>query len=204
MKKELKTEKTKEKIRSAALEEFGKNGYEGATVNRICSDNHISKGLIYHNFENKDALYLHCVDYTIRSFVGYMSEHGVTDDLHQYISVRFRFFSENPYLSRIFFEAALQPPDHLADAIKPLRQELDEYNTNVYLAALKKMKLRPGVTEKEAIEYYNILQGTFNRYFGSPAYQGAPFSDIISEHEAKLGRILDFMLYGIAKEDENQ
>lgn len=202
MKKELKTERTKEKIRSAALEEFGEKGYDGATVNRICSEYGISKGLIYHNFANKDDLYLHCVDYTIHAFLSYLKDHAVIDDLHQYASLRYRFFSENPQFSRIFFEAVLQPPKHLSSSIQLLRRELEEYNLNVYQSALKKMKLRPGVTEQEAVEYYTILQGTFNQYFGGPAYQDTPIFEIISDHEEKLGRILDFMLYGIAKEEQ--
>ena len=58
MKKDLKTEITKEKILKAATEEFSLYGFDGATVNQICQKHGISKGLIYHNFENKEELYL--------------------------------------------------------------------------------------------------------------------------------------------------
>ena len=61
MKKEEKTRLTCEKIIQAAIAEFGTKSYEAASLNTICSDNHISKGLIYHNFKNKDELYLICV-----------------------------------------------------------------------------------------------------------------------------------------------
>jgi TetR/AcrR family transcriptional regulator len=57
MKKEMKTELTKEKILSAAMKEFGAKGYEGASLNHICETG-IAKGLLYHNYENKDALFL--------------------------------------------------------------------------------------------------------------------------------------------------
>ena len=60
MKKEEKTELTKKKILSAALQEFGSNGYRGASLNAICESG-TPKGLLYHNFKNKDALYLSCV-----------------------------------------------------------------------------------------------------------------------------------------------
>lgn len=36
MKKELKTELTKEKIILAAIDEFGRNGYYGSSLNSIC------------------------------------------------------------------------------------------------------------------------------------------------------------------------
>ena len=60
MKKEEKTELTKERILTAAMEEFGEKGYAAAALNNICAAG-IPKGLLYHNYENKDALYLACV-----------------------------------------------------------------------------------------------------------------------------------------------
>ena len=56
MKKEEKTRRTYEKIRNAAIVEFGTKSYENASLNTICSENNISKGLLYHNFKGKDDL----------------------------------------------------------------------------------------------------------------------------------------------------
>ena len=60
MKKEEKTEITKCKILAAAIQEFGANGYAAGSVNNICKTG-INKGLIYHNYKDKDELYLVCV-----------------------------------------------------------------------------------------------------------------------------------------------
>ena len=60
MKKEEKTELTKSKIFAAAIQEFGTNGYATGSVNNICKTG-INKGLVYHNFKDKDELYLECV-----------------------------------------------------------------------------------------------------------------------------------------------
>ena len=43
MKKEEKTELTRKRILAAAMKEFGENGYQGASLNRIC-DIGIPKG----------------------------------------------------------------------------------------------------------------------------------------------------------------
>ena len=51
MKKQEKTQKTKERILAAALEEFGSKSYDAASVNSICEAGQIPKGLIYHNFK---------------------------------------------------------------------------------------------------------------------------------------------------------
>ena len=61
MKKQEKTQKTKERILAAALQEFGTKSYDTASINSICEIGKISKGLIYHNFKGKDELYLLCV-----------------------------------------------------------------------------------------------------------------------------------------------
>lgn len=36
------------------MQEFGSKGYRGASLNTICEAG-IPKGLLYHNFKNKDA-----------------------------------------------------------------------------------------------------------------------------------------------------
>lgn len=60
MKRSEKTELTISKIMEAAMTEFGTNGYVGGSVNNICKSG-INKGLIYHNFKDKDELYLKCL-----------------------------------------------------------------------------------------------------------------------------------------------
>ena len=61
MKQQEKTQKTRERILAAALEEFGRKSYDAAAINSICEAGQIPKGLLYHNFKNKDQLYLACV-----------------------------------------------------------------------------------------------------------------------------------------------
>ncbi|MEF9941398.1 MAG: TetR/AcrR family transcriptional regulator, partial [Lachnospiraceae bacterium] len=61
MKREEKAQVSKERIMAAAMEEFGEKNYDLSSLNNICNDNAISKGLIYHYFGNKEELYLCCV-----------------------------------------------------------------------------------------------------------------------------------------------
>ncbi len=68
MKKAEKTELTVSKILGAALEEFGISGYASGTINNICKRG-INKGLIYHNFNDKDALYLECLEKSCQKLV---------------------------------------------------------------------------------------------------------------------------------------
>lgn len=202
MKKQEKTELTKEKILQAAMQEFGTNGYAGTGINIICSRHEISKGLLYHNFTGKDDLYLICVEKCFSEITAYLQEGLKQVNLQQYLELRFRYFTENPLCARVFFEALLQPPKELSDRIKEIKREFEQFNRRVYRTALSEMTLRPGVTGEEALEYYEVMQDMFNCYFSSPAYSGRSMQSVITEHESRLGKMLDFMLYGIAERSE--
>lgn len=202
MKKEEKTELTKEKIIAAAIEEFGTKGYDASSLNNICKNFKISKGLVYHNFENKDKLYLTCISKCFLEVTKYVESQNVESDLHRYMELRFVFFSKYPLYARLFFEAVLQPPIKLADEIKEIKKGFDELNKKIYHSALQTLTLRNGVTEKDALEYYELMLEMFNGYFSSSAYANTDFTMLISDHEQKLKKILNFMLYGIAKEVE--
>ena len=54
MRRELQTEQMRRRILDSALEVFGAEGYDGASMNAICTRAGISKGIIYHYFAGKD------------------------------------------------------------------------------------------------------------------------------------------------------
>ena len=203
MKKELKTELTKEKIITLAINEFGTKGYMGASLNTICSAG-ISKGLIYHNFKNKDALYLTCVSRCFQKLINYLKEQDIGASLQCYIDARHRFFSEQKQESKLFFEVILQPPQALAEQIREIRKEYDLFNEALYKKILETITLREGVSEIDAMQYFSVVQTVFNGYFSTPAFSGQSFPDIVGAHEENLQKVFEFMLYGIAKRRETQ
>lgn len=197
MKQEEKTELTKERILQAAIQEFGTNGYAASTLNAICGNHGISKGLLYYNFSGKDDLYLACVARCFSHVTEYLKDKDIQDNLEKYMRIRFQYFSQYPRYARIFFEAVLQPPAALSAQIRELKKDFDSFNRKIYQKALSKVTLREGVTEADAIEYYEIMQEMFNGYFSSPAYAGKDFQSLIIDHEEKLPKMLNLMLYGI-------
>ena len=201
MKKEEKTELTREKILNAAIIEFGTKGYEGASLNNICNDYGISKGLIYHNFKGKDEIYLHCVRRCFDAITEYFQKESTDSDMHQYMELRLRFFSQHPHYARIFFESVLQSPKHLKEEIRGFKRDFDELNMKIYRLAISKLTLRDGVTEQEALEYYSMVQNMYHGLFQYGAFDHEDFYALMDAHETKLAKILDLMLYGIAKEE---
>ena len=198
MKKEEKTELTKQKILTAAIEEFGKNGYKGASLNNICATG-IPKGLLYHNYKNKDAVYLACVGKCFDDLTNYLKASNIDGDLQKYMNTRLSFFMEHELEAHVFFEAVLQPPESLREQIQTLRQDFDRLNMELYQAILASIKLRQGISSEDAMTYFSMMQNVFNSYFSSPACYHMSFTDRMNAHEANLNKLLDLMLYGIAE-----
>lgn len=198
MKRTKRTELTISKIQEAALEEFGVNGYAGGTINNICKRG-INKGLIYHNFKDKDELYLVCLENSCKKLVSLIEESGCTSDQLQYMKLRMRFFTEYPNEAHIFFEAILQPQEKLQDRIKQILEPFEEINEKIYRSVVATITLRDGITEEDAINHFRLMQRMFNGYFSSSAYRSMTLDKQIKEHEMNLSKLLDFMLYGIAK-----
>lgn len=207
MKKEEKTRRTYEKILSAALVEFGTKSYDSASLNTICNENQIPKGLLYHNFKNKDELYLKCVSMCYEEMTAYMKEHdsrekNARERMNQMFRLRQTFFEEHPFYSNIFFNTVLQPPKHLREEIREIRKDFDAFHAECYREIVKELTLREGITADMVMECFTIFQEMFNGYFQSKSHEKKDFHSFIQDHEVNMSKLLDIMLYGIVKKTE--
>ena len=64
--------RSKEEIYQAALEEFGKADFEAVTMDSICLNHSISKGMMYHYYANKSELFLACAQEIFRELNDYL------------------------------------------------------------------------------------------------------------------------------------
>ena len=201
MKKSDKTELTVSKIMEAALNEFGKNGYAGGTINNICKTG-INKGLIYHNFRGKDDLYLTCLDLSCKKLIQHIRELEGTENLESYLAARMDIFARYPDEAHIFFEALLSPPFHLLEKIIPALSEFAALNEQMVSKTLDAIILRDTVAREDAVSYFRMMQTMLNGYFSSPAFGNTALKEKMELHERILPQLLDFMLYGIAKGED--
>lgn len=207
MKQKEKSKISKEKILNSALAEFGAKSYEGASINNICNENGISKGLIYHYFKDKEELYLTCVKTCFDKLTDFLKDveesnivpNKSTNSIKNYLDRREHFFNINPLYSNIFFQSIIQPPRHLREQIKELRKEFDVINIKCYKKIINNIALRDEITENEALEFFVIFQEMYNAYFQNIAFGNSDFNTLVEIHELKLSKLLDIILYGIAK-----
>lgn len=203
MKQVERTRLTYDKIVNGAIRQFGTKSYADASLNNICSESNISKGLIYHNFKGKDDLYLHCVAICFDRMTEFLKQKNYDQStsakvIRDLLLSRQEFFEANPYLEKIFYFTVLQPPVHLREEIKEIRKDYNEFCRNLYEELLENLQLRDNITVEMAIDYFVLFQEMFNGYFQRKSIEGRSFADVVREHEMNLAQVLDIMLYGIA------
>lgn len=198
MKKEEKTERTKSKIFDAAMKEFGTNGYAAGSLNNICKTG-INKGLIYHNFKNKDELYLECVAKSCEALIRYVIEHKAEDGFVAYMSARTKFFEEHELEAYIFLEARTNPPYQLKSRIQEIYSDFDQLNMRIFEKELSHHELRGGVSKEDALNYFFEIQKLYNLNFVNGVQGKVSPHDQLELHEMNIYKMFDLMLYGIAK-----
>lgn len=208
MKREEKNALSRQRILQAALKEFSDKGYNAASLNTICAENDISKGIIYHYFRDKDELYLLCAAECFEQLTAYLETAaagaGTAEQrLSAYFEARLRFFSENPVYLGIFLQTTLMPPAQLSAALAGVKSPFDALNICTLTALLENAALRSGLTAAAVVEDFRVYMDFFNaRFCAESAQTGSP-ELALQKHEERCHRQIDILLHGVlAKENE--
>lgn len=187
------------RILDGALAEFSAQGYSGSSINTICAAQNLSKGIVYHYFATKDALYLACMEECFRRLTEYVRANFSAEDgrieaqLEKYFSVRMAFFRENPVYQRLYCEAVTTPPAHLISNIRACRQDFDALNVQILEKLLGSIALRSGISTADAIETFRQYQDFINVRYQANAANGQS----LEAHEEDCQRMLSILLYGV-------
>ena len=200
MKRDEKNQLTRRKILESASVEFAFHGFEAGSVNTICQNGGVSKGIIYHYFSSKEELYLECVaecfdrltDY-LQDTLSAMPEKESDRVLSAYFDLRMDYFRENEVDARIFSDAVLTPPDRLRSEIAKCRQRFDELNTDTMRKILRDKPLRGDLKESEIIHAFQQFQDFLNAGYRNVRQE----ADGLKRHEQECRNALEILLYGI-------
>ena len=201
---------SKQRILISAMSEFAKSGYEGASVNSICSQNNISKGLIYHYFSDKEELYLSCVETCFNHLTEFLSRAAkalsgsISDKLTAWFDARMDFFANNPLYLGIFSGALLSPPAGLACKIASLRTPFDQLNISVLRNLLTSGGLRPCFDLDSVILGFRMYMDFFNLRFKDAVISGVPPQQLLSEHEKLCRMQVYVMLHGLLEDGREE
>lgn len=202
MKRDEKNALSRRRILDAALKEFSEKGYHAASLNTICAENEISKGIIYHYFESKDELYLLCASECFEKLTICLREVSadtgtIRQRLNAWFDARLRFFAENPVYLGIFLSVVMDPPTDLTDELALIRKPFDELNISNLISLLRGSRLRKGISLKAVAEDFRMYMDYFNaRFRGVMSQSGTP-EQALREHEERCHRQIEYLLYGI-------
>ncbi len=159
-------------ILSAALSEFSERGYYKANTNAICEKAGISKGLLFHYFGSKKALYLYLLEDVMKemtrrlyAYVG-MEKTDLFDLITATSLAKMRVGAEMPEGYRLIYEAFLATPDELSEEMKrSFRNTYAEQRAQVLLL-VDASKFKPSVSKERAVDLLlACTEGIFNRYY---------------------------------------
>lgn len=195
MKQEEKNKKSRENILENAFSEFANQGYHGASINAICIAGKISKGLLYHYYTNRDALYLSCVDRCYQELTEYLSAHLCTETVtpNQYFDVRLGYFEEHPLHQKLFCDTVVNPPAHLQQELMECRKEFDRLNETMLTAILGRETLAEKVSLHDAISQLRMFEDFVSTRLKNIGQEGWT----AEEHNELCRQVFHTMLYGL-------
>ena len=210
MKREEKNALSRQRILDGALREFSQKGYHAASMNTICVQNDISKGIIYHYFKDKDELYLLCAADCFEKLTAYLKETAgdgtgtVEARLQAYFDARLRFFTQEPVYLGIFLNATMNPPPHLTAEIAAVKKPFDEQNIAIFTRLLESVPLRTGITVSAVVEDSRMYMDYFNARLRVVFAETEGSQRTLQEHEERCYRQLSILLYGVLGRENAQ
>lgn len=200
MRQKEKSELTRRRIISAAIEEFGSYDYGTASINSICERGGLSKGLIYHHFKGKEELYLTCVE-EVFSKIADVSKNCAEacsasgeELLLKCFEARGRLFEENPHYGALFRHASAMPPACLAAEVEIRRAGLNRINLELLKRVTQNMELRKDLSWNEVEKVYLVYQEMVNMKLEQLVQ-----SQDLAQQEVMRLRWIKVFLYGIVK-----
>lgn len=206
MNREEQNKISRERILIASLKEFGEKDYSQASINNICKNNEISKGLLFHYYKNKDELFLMCVENLFVDLSNYLNNNdkiiysNAEEILKKYLEKRFEFFNEFLYYEQIFYTAVFNPPKHLVQKIQMLKEILDETNKDFLREIIINLDLKPDIIIEDVIE---VIIGCWSYLHVKIQYvnlqQEGEKSVDLKMYIKEFVKMINMILYGIVK-----
>lgn len=206
MNQEEKSRRSREQIILCALQEFSVSGYEYASLNKVCKNHHISKGRIYHHFENKDDLYLACIAFSYDKMI----EHSIIQteqdgaslemQFHSLFSARQQFMVNNPYIPSLLWSSLNTPPAHLIKEILAEQQKFVKHLTNLLGMIFSPF---PWYNENMLPTFVEMFIIASNRVHGinmrvwSPDKPKEELSEIAAGSISLFDNLIKIFLYGV-------
>lgn len=156
-----------ERILNAALKEFAQKGYENASTNEIVKSAGISKGLLFHYFNNKKELYLflynHFVEVLTKEFFDELdfSERDIFERLKNLMILKSRLMIKNPEVFDFMMSASMETSEEVRTELSSANTELMHSNYSRLFDNIDLSKFREATDIQRTI---NIIMWTLEGF----------------------------------------
>ncbi|WP_268624340.1 TetR/AcrR family transcriptional regulator [Paenibacillus alvei] len=162
----LSTEK-QDRIINEAMKEFVRKGYEHASTNEMVKGAGISKGLLFHYFNNKQELFLSLYDYGVEKVMSLfygrinLEEKDFFIRFRQVQQVRWELLMQYPELFKFLNAAYVETASDIRPHIEQRNKGLTQEAFGKVLAGFDRSKFKEGLDIDKAI---NIIVWTFHGF----------------------------------------
>jgi TetR/AcrR family transcriptional regulator len=154
-----------DRIINAAIKEFAQNGYEKASTNAIVKEAGISKGLLFHYFQNKKQLYMFLYEYMFQILLDKIYEKVNWDEKDIFIRYRevallkLDLFKIYPDMFN-FIKSLISTSSELKNELNLRGKELFDISFQKLFSDIDISKFKKGIDIPKAISIINwTLEG---------------------------------------------
>lgn len=156
-------EDKKKQILMAALREFAEKGYQNSSTNLIIRGAGVSKGLLFHYYDNKKNLYLSVLDMCLDFFLTYLDEElksistDITERLIDINVAKLKMSAQEPLMQKLVTAAFLNPPPQLEKELRTRQNTLYTKYLPHINENIDRTLFKDGVDQNKAVELVMIV-----------------------------------------------
>jgi len=145
MKPKTKSEETRRRILTAAIELFRRRGFDAATMREIAAESGVATGAAYYYFDSKDAIVLSYYEHAARELEPLLEEalasaKSLEDRVRALLEVKLKYFE--PHRALLGALAGHTDPEHALSPFSSQTREIRERDMKFFERALEDSKVR--------------------------------------------------------------
>ena len=157
------------RIIDAAIREFAARGYAGASTNAIAAEAAVAKGLLFHHFGSKEALFVAAFEQVVERTAHAMFDGlealppDLFDRFHALGMRKLRLFRDDPDGYRLITAGLAEAPAGVRESMQRLQAALTARHWPQLIAGLDTSRLRAGLGLQDAIEVIALVMEGLER-----------------------------------------
>jgi TetR/AcrR family transcriptional regulator len=162
------------RIINAAIKEFAQKGYSNASTNEIVKEAGISKGLLFHYFQNKKQLFLFlfdsCVELITDDFYKKidLSETDFFQRIRKSVLIKMELLAQYPNIFKFVEKAYLDDSADIQTEMQKKIRELNHINIGKIYEGIDESKFRDDI---DIQKIFKIITWTFEKLSDEELYK---------------------------------